>query len=88
MAFRLPKNLDSEKKPFALPLINLQKTATCASIFAPLKGQVCAKGVHEDPCKNSKKWLLPLFRLTQSRPLQAAFLFAYFVFSSRLRAQP
>ena len=52
---------------FALSLINLQKAATCAWLFAPLKGQVCAKGVHAAPCKNSKKWLLPLCRHAQKR---------------------
>ena len=35
--------------------INPQKAATCAWLFALLKGQVCAKGVHTAPCKNSKK---------------------------------
>ena len=42
--------------------INPQKAATCAWLFALLKGQVCAKGVHTAPCKNSKKWPKPLFR--------------------------
>ena len=45
--------------------INPQKAATCAWLFALLKGQVCAKGVHAAPCKNSKKWLRPLFRHAQ-----------------------
>ena len=35
--------------------MNLQKAATCAWLFALLKGPVCAKGVHADPCKTSKK---------------------------------
>ncbi|WP_204752458.1 hypothetical protein, partial [Intestinimonas butyriciproducens] len=39
-----------------LILINLQKAATCAWLFAPLKGPVCAKGVHAAPCENSQKW--------------------------------
>ena len=46
----------NEKRLLALPFIHLQKAATCAWLFAPLKGQVCAKGVHADPWKNSKKW--------------------------------
>src|SRR5699024_522926 len=45
--------------------INLQKAATYAWLFAPLKGPVCAKGVHAAPCKNSEKWLEPLFRYTK-----------------------
>ena len=45
--------------------INPQKAATCAWLFALLKGQVCAKGVHTAPCKNSKKWPKPLFRHAQ-----------------------
>ena len=40
-----------------LILINLQKAATCAWLFAPLKGPVCAKGVHAAPCENSQKWI-------------------------------
>ena len=46
--------------------INPQKAATCAWLFALLKGQVCAKGVHTAPCKNSKKWPKPLFRHAQA----------------------
>ena len=59
------------KRSFALPFINSQKAATCAWLFAPIKGQVCAEGVHAAPCKNSKKWPKPLFRYAQaagSRP--------------------
>ena len=48
--------------------INPQKAATCAWLFALLKGQVCAKGVHTAPCKNSKKWPKPLFRHAQACP--------------------
>lgn len=55
------KNLSGQKKSVALPLINPQKPTTCASVFALLKGQVYAKGVRAAPCKNSKKWLSPLF---------------------------
>jgi len=39
--------------------MNLQKAAACAWLFAPIKEQVCAKGVHAVPCKNSKKWPKP-----------------------------
>ncbi|RHO54615.1 hypothetical protein DW094_09220 [Ruminococcaceae bacterium AM07-15] len=54
------------EEQFVLPLNNLQKPATCAAVFAPIKGPVCAEGVHADPCKNSKKWLSPLFRHAQT----------------------
>ena len=46
---------------FALPRINSQKAATCAQLFAPIKGPVCAKGVRAAPCKNAKKWLCRFF---------------------------
>ena len=39
LCFKLSRNLDSAKKPFVLPLINSQKPATGASVFALLKGQ-------------------------------------------------
>ena len=52
--------------------INPQKAATCAWLFALLKGQVCAKGVHTAPCKNSKKWPKPLFRHAQRAARKAA----------------
>ena len=32
----------------------MRKAATCAWLFALLKGQVCAEGVHTAPCKNWK----------------------------------
>ena len=54
--------------------INPQKAATCAWLFALLKGQVCAKGVHTAPCKNSKKWPKPLFRHAQTEPFRLRFV--------------
>ena len=45
--------LDRASGLVALTFMNSQKAATCAWLFALLKGQVYAKGVHAGPCKNS-----------------------------------
>ncbi|RHT73579.1 hypothetical protein DW741_03350 [Ruminococcaceae bacterium AM28-23LB] len=55
--------------------INPQKAATCAWLFALLKGQVCAKGVHTAPCKNSKKGPKPLFRHALTGPGEGPVIF-------------
>ena len=47
--FRLSKNPCCVRGPFALPLINPQKTATCAAFFAPLKGPVWPIGRFQRP---------------------------------------
>ena len=46
---------------FALPFIDLQKPPTCAAVFALLKGQVCAEGVHVAPCKTRKSGFCHFF---------------------------
>ena len=66
------------KRVVRLTPINPQKAATCAWLFALLKGQVCAKGVHTAPCKNSKKWPKPLFRHAQHRKKHLAVFFSCF----------
>ena len=63
--------------------INPQKAATCAWLFALLKGQVCAKGVHTAPCKNSKKWPKPLFRHAQTAGTSRLFFYPKIPISKR-----
>ena len=43
------------KKPLSLPFFHPQKAATCAWLFAPITGPVCAAGVHAGPWENWKK---------------------------------
>ncbi len=50
---RFLKSVDHASGLVALTFMNSQKAATCAWLFALLKGQVYAKGVHAGPCKNS-----------------------------------
>ncbi len=74
--FRPSRNLHNEKRSFTLPFTNPQKATTCAWLFALIQGQVYAEGVHAAPCKNSKKWLLPLFRHAKTPgPSSGGFLY-------------
>ncbi|RHO58099.1 hypothetical protein DW094_00545 [Ruminococcaceae bacterium AM07-15] len=70
--------LYSKRGFFVPPLTNLQKAATCAWLFALLNGQVCAEGVHAVHCKNSKKWIMPLFRHDSALAKAGAFSFLAF----------
>ena len=42
-------------KPLSLPFFHPQKAGTCAWLFAPITGPVCAAGVHPGPWENWKK---------------------------------